>query len=69
MGMTGPKGFQSLRPRSRAYLDGELCALNRKGVSGFGALQAVVGSDDNGHLIHFVFDLLFFDAEDIGLDR
>ena len=49
----------------RAYLDGELCALNNKGVSDFGALQAAIGSHDNGHLIYFVFDLLFLDAEDI----
>jgi bifunctional non-homologous end joining protein LigD len=43
--------------------DGEVVALDRKGVPNFGALQAALVEDKTDGLIYFVFDLLFGDGD------
>jgi bifunctional non-homologous end joining protein LigD len=43
--------------------DGEVVALDRKGVPNFGALQAALVEDKTDGLIYFVFDLLFADGD------
>jgi len=46
-------------------LDGEVCALNDKGVPSFAALQGALSEEDTKNLVFFVFDLLFFEHEDL----
>ena len=52
----------SLKVKS-AYLDGELCALNSKGVPVFSRLQAAMDEGRTDQLIFFAFDLLFLNGE------
>lgn len=54
-------------PAKSAFIDGELCALNAKGVSDFGALQAAIGAGRDADLVFYVFDLMFFDGQDLRL--
>jgi bifunctional non-homologous end joining protein LigD len=44
--------------------DGEVVALDNKGVPDFGALQAALAEGKTDDLIYFVFDLLFAEGED-----
>jgi bifunctional non-homologous end joining protein LigD len=46
-------------------IDGEVCALNERGVPDFAALQAALAADDSKNLVFFAFDLLFVQAEDL----
>jgi bifunctional non-homologous end joining protein LigD len=46
-------------------IDGEVCALNERGVPDFAALQAALASGDSKNLVFFAFDLLFAPAEDL----
>src|SRR5215472_535138 len=48
-------------------IDGEIVALDHKGVPGFSALQAALSEGKTDKLIFFAFDLLF--AEDMDLRR
>jgi bifunctional non-homologous end joining protein LigD len=49
-----------------AVLDGEVAAVNEKGVSDFGALQdALSTSGATGDLIYYAFDLLYLDGYDL----
>src|SRR5262249_9710659 len=49
-----------------AVLDGEVVAVNDKGVSDFGALQnALSTSGATGELIYYAFDLLYLDGYDM----
>ena len=50
---------------SQAYLDGELCALSEQGLSSFGAMQAATDARSTDGLVLVLFDLLFFDGEDL----
>jgi bifunctional non-homologous end joining protein LigD len=43
--------------------DGEVVALDKKGVPNFGALQAALAEGKTDGLIYFVFDLLFADGD------
>lgn len=54
-----------LLPCERAYIDGELCALDDIGASDFGALQAAIGARRDRDLIFYVFDLLIFNGKDL----
>lgn len=54
-----------LLPCERAYIDGELCALDDIGASDFGALQAAIGAGRDRDLIFYVFDLLIFNGKDL----
>jgi bifunctional non-homologous end joining protein LigD len=44
--------------------DGEIIALNKKGVPDFGILQAALAEGKTDDLIYFVFDLLFVSGDD-----
>ena len=46
-------------------IDGEVCALDARGVPDFGALQDALSTGKTGHLIYYVFDLLFLDGHDL----
>jgi bifunctional non-homologous end joining protein LigD len=46
-------------------LDGEVCALNERGVPDFAALQAALAAGDSKNLVLFAFDMLFAPAEDL----
>jgi bifunctional non-homologous end joining protein LigD len=46
-------------------LDGEVCALNDRGVPSFSALQAALSDEDTEALVFFVFDMLFARHEDL----
>jgi DNA ligase D-like protein (predicted ligase)/DNA ligase D-like protein (predicted polymerase)/DNA ligase D-like protein (predicted 3'-phosphoesterase) len=46
-------------------LDGEVCALNDRGVPSFSALQAALSEEKTEKLVFFVFDMLFAEHEDL----
>ena len=46
-------------------LDGEVCALNDRGVPSFSALQGALSDEDTEALVFFVFDMLFARHEDL----
>ena len=46
-------------------VDGEVCALNERGVPDFAALQAALADDDSKALVFFAFDMLFAEHEDL----
>jgi bifunctional non-homologous end joining protein LigD len=50
-------------PVDNAYIDGELCALDDKGVPVFSRLQAAMDEGRTGDLVFFAFDVLFLDSE------
>ncbi|SEC71191.1 bifunctional non-homologous end joining protein LigD [Rhizobiales bacterium GAS188] len=52
-------------PARRAYIDGELCALNPDGTTSFAAMQAATDSANTGDLVYYAFDLLHLDGEDL----
>jgi bifunctional non-homologous end joining protein LigD len=56
------KALQAL-PVERAYIDGELCALDSNGVSSFSRLQAAMDAGHTEELIFFAFDLLYLEGE------
>jgi bifunctional non-homologous end joining protein LigD len=52
-------------PVTGAWLDGEVVALDRTGVSRFQALQAFDAAGPAGSLVYVAFDLLFLDGRDL----
>jgi bifunctional non-homologous end joining protein LigD len=46
-------------------IDGEICALDEKGVPNFADLQQALSDQKTGDLVFFVFDLLFLQGEDL----
>ena len=48
-----------------AMIDGEIVALNDRGVPNFSALQAAISDGKTSALMFFAFDLLFADGEDL----
>ena len=48
-----------------ALIDGEIVALDGKGVPNFSALQAAIADDKTDKLIFFAFDLLFAEGMDL----
>ena len=48
-----------------ALIDGEIVALDHKGVPSFSALQAAIADGKTSGLIFFAFDLLFASGEDL----
>jgi len=46
-------------------LDGEIAALDARGISNFGDLQAALSDGKTGNLVYFVFDLLYLDGHDL----
>jgi bifunctional non-homologous end joining protein LigD len=52
-------------PVENAYIDGEAVILDEGGLSDFSALQAWFKAARKRDLVFFVFDLLFYDGEDL----
>jgi bifunctional non-homologous end joining protein LigD len=52
-------------PVSRAYLDGELCAVRPDGTTSFSLMQAATDGGSAAGLVYYVFDLLHLDREDL----
>src|SRR5262249_29762215 len=48
-----------------ALIDGEVAALDQRGVPDFGALQAAIAESKTKDLIFFAFDLMFEGREDL----
>jgi bifunctional non-homologous end joining protein LigD len=48
-----------------AFLDGELVALDAKGVSDFQTLQNTLNESQDGALVYYAFDLVHEDGEDL----
>jgi bifunctional non-homologous end joining protein LigD len=46
-------------------IDGEICALDERGVPSFSGLQQALSDGQTGELIFFVFDLLFLEGVDL----
>ncbi|MGH8242102.1 MAG: DNA ligase D, partial [Steroidobacteraceae bacterium] len=46
-------------------LDGEICALDERGVPSFAALQAALVDENTAGLVYFLFDALFADGRDL----
>ncbi len=57
------RALEGLRQR-KAWIDGELVALDSRGLPSFEALQRAIASSDTGALVYFAFDLPFIDGED-----
>jgi bifunctional non-homologous end joining protein LigD len=57
------RAFEGLRQRE-AWIDGELVALDARGLPSFEALQRAIANADTGALVYFAFDLPFVDGED-----
>lgn len=51
--------------RLKAVLDGEIVALNKKGLPDFQALQQYLQQGKSAHLAYEVFDLLWYNGKDI----
>jgi bifunctional non-homologous end joining protein LigD len=49
-------------PVSRAYLDGELCAVRPDGRTSFSLMQAATDGQSAAGLVYFVFDALHLDG-------
>jgi len=47
------------------YLDGEIVALDRNGITSFAMLQDALSSGKTGDLVYFVFDLLWLQGRDL----
>ena len=45
-------------------LDGEVAALDERGISNFSGLQSALSEGRTGGLVYFVFDLMFLDGRD-----
>ena len=60
--------FPEIARDGRAFpdcmIDGEICALDDKGVPSFAGLQQALSDGRTGELIYFAFDLLFLEGED-----
>jgi bifunctional non-homologous end joining protein LigD len=52
-------------PVTRAYLDGELCAVREDNTTSFSLMQAATDGQSAAGLIYFAFDLLHLDGEDL----
>jgi bifunctional non-homologous end joining protein LigD len=46
-------------------IDGEICALDERGVPSFAGLQEALSEGRTSDLVFFVFDLLFLEGEDL----
>ena len=52
-------------PAHNAIFDGEVVSLRPDGVTDFQGLQNALRDGRQGHLVYFVFDLLFLDGKDL----
>jgi len=60
-----PEIAKEARSLPDALIDGEIVAVDHKGLPDFSALQAAIADGKTGNLIYFAFDLLFAGAEDL----
>ena len=60
-----PEIAQAARRLPDCVIDGEVCALNERGVPDFAALQAALAGGDSKNLVLFAFDLLVAQGEDL----
>ncbi len=56
--------LKQLKARS-AWLDGEVCAVDKQGRSNFQTLQNALSDNAAAKLVYFVFDLLYLDGYDL----
>src|SRR5262252_6711851 len=49
----------------QAYLDGELCGVDDKGITSFGRVPNASDTGNAAGLVFYLFDLLHLDGEDI----
>jgi DNA ligase D-like protein (predicted ligase) len=52
-------------PATRAYVDGELCAVRPDGTTSFSLMQAATDGESAAGLVYFPFDLLHLNGEDL----
>jgi bifunctional non-homologous end joining protein LigD len=68
-GLDWTEKFQAVAKAAEALpdciIDGEVCALNERGIPDFAALQAALSDDDTEKLVFFAFDLLVTETEDL----
>ncbi len=68
-GLDWTEKFSAIAKTAKALpdmiIDGEIVALNHKGIPDFSALQAALSEGDTDNLIFFAFDLLFAEGEDL----
>jgi bifunctional non-homologous end joining protein LigD len=68
-GLDWTKKFAAIAEQAKTLpdclIDGEAVALDRRGVSDFGALQDALSEGKSDALVFFVFDLLFTKGEDL----
>ena len=60
-----PAIAQAARRLSDALIDGEVVALDKRGVPSFGTLQDALSAKRTDQVIYFAFDLLFAEGEDL----
>jgi bifunctional non-homologous end joining protein LigD len=60
-----PEIAQAAQSLPDCIIDGEVCALNERGVPDFAALQAALAAGDSKDLVFFAFDMLFVEQEDL----
>src|SRR3954467_4178576 len=60
-----PETVAEARALPDCILDGEIAALDSRGISNFGDLQSALSDGKTAGLVYFVFDLLFLDGRDL----
>jgi bifunctional non-homologous end joining protein LigD len=60
-----PEVAQAAQSLPDCMVDGEVCAVNERGIPDFAALQAALADEDTKNLVFFAFDLLFAEHEDL----
>jgi bifunctional non-homologous end joining protein LigD len=60
-----PEIVAEARALPDCILDGEVAALDSRGISNFGDLQSALSDGKTAALVYFVFDLLFLDGRDL----
>jgi ATP-dependent DNA ligase len=48
-----------------AYLDGELCGVDKSGLPSFAHTQGATDGEREGRLVYYAFDLLHLDGQDV----
>jgi bifunctional non-homologous end joining protein LigD len=48
-----------------AYIDGELCGVDEKGLPSFAQTQAATDGERGVHTVYYAFDLLHLDGQDV----
>ncbi len=60
-----PQIAQAAQGLPDCIIDGEVCALNKRSIPDFSALQAALSDGDTAGLVFFAFDLMFAGHEDL----